>query len=377
MGFALNEEQTILQDVARKFFQEKMPVAHLRQLRDSQDPKSFDPQLWQEMAALGLTGTLISEDYDGTNFGALGLCLVLEEAGRTLAPSPLLSTSLIGAACLSLDGSEALKKQTLPKIASGEIVIALALEEGAHHAPYQIKARAVKSNGGFKISGSKVFVIDGMAGEKIIFAARTSGIPGERSGITLFLLDAGQLQRQPMQLADSRNYARVSADNLAVSADQIIGQENEGAEILDPVLDLARIGMASEMLGGIRAVFEQTLTHLKERKQFGAIIGSFQALKHRAAQMFCEIELSHSVARDAASAAQERRNNIPSLASLAKARLCDCARLVTSEAVQMHGGMGMTDEIDIGLFLKRARVQAAAFGDARYHRDRFATLEGF
>ncbi len=376
MAFTLNEEQTMLQDAARRFFQEKMPVAHLRKLRDKQDPQAFDPQLWREMAALGLTGTLIKEKYGGTNFGPLGLCLALEEAGRTLAPSPLLSTALIAASCISLGGSQEQKQQILPKITSGEIVVALALEEGAHHAPYQIKARAEKSNGGIKISGKKTFVIDGMASDQIIFAARSSGAPDERAGSTLFFLDAQQLSRQNMHLADSRNYALVEA-NLTVSENQIIGQIGKGAEILDPVLDLARIGIACEMLGSTRAVFEQTLSHIKERKQFGAIIGSFQALKHRAAQMFCEIELAHSVARDAASAAQERRNNIPALASLSKARLCECSRLVTNEAVQMHGGMGMTDEVDIGLFLKRARAQAAAFGDARYHRNRFATLEGF
>ena len=377
MAFTLNEEQTMLQDVARRFFQEKMPVAHLRQLRDQKNPTGFDPKLWQEMGELGLTGTLIDEEYGGTNFGFLGLCLALEEAGRTLAPSPLLSTALIGASVLILGGSAAHKQNILPKIAAGEIVLALALDEGAHHAPNNIKAAAEKSDKGFKVSGDKTFVIDGWAADHIIFAARTSGAGHERTGITLFLLDAAQVKREPLHLADSRNYALISADNVAARDDQIIGRIGDGADILEPVLDLARIGIACEMLGGARAAFEQTLAYIKERKQFGEIIGSFQALKHRAAQMFCEIELAHSVARSAASAAQERRNNIPTMASHAKARLAACARLVTNEAVQMHGGMGMTDEFDIGLYLKRARVAAATFGNRQYHSDRFATLEGF
>ena len=369
--FELNEEQQMLQEQAKRFFQEKMPVAHLRKLRDAKDGLGFDKALWKEMAELGLTGTLIPETYGGTEFGALGLCLILEEAGRTLAPSPLFSTSLLAASILVLGGNEEQKQSLLPKITSGDSVIALALEEGAHHNPDDLAAKAESTGAGFRLSGKKTFVIDGAAADKIIFVAKTD------AGKTLFLLDGDQTQRVKMHFADSRDYAQVSVDGLAVDKSQIIGTENNGDDILTPALDLARIGMACEMLGGVRECFERTLEHLKERSQFDQIIGSFQALKHRAAKLFCEIELSHSVSRAAASAYEARANNVPVMASLAKARLADVSRLMTNEAVQMHGGMGMTDELDFGLFLKRARIQAQIFGDARFHRARFATLEGF
>jgi alkylation response protein AidB-like acyl-CoA dehydrogenase len=369
--FELNEEQQMLQDSAKRFFQEKMPVAHLRKLRDNNDSIGFDKALWKEMGELGLTGTLIPETYGGTEFGAVGLCLILEEAGRTLAPSPLFSTSLIAASCLVHGGSEAQRQEILPKIAAGEITLALALEEGHHHNPDKIEAKAEKSSGDYKLTGKKTFVIDGAAADKIIFVANSG------SGKTLFLLDGDKFQRTKMNFADSRNYAALTADSLEVGLDDIIGAENAGDDILNPVLDLASIGMACEMLGGVRECFERTLEHLKERKQFDEIIGKFQALKHRAAKLFCEIELSHSASRAAASAYEARTNSVPMMASLAKARLSEVSRLMTNEAVQLHGGMGMTDELDFGLFMKRARVQAQTFGDARFHRARFARLSGF
>lgn len=367
--FELTEEQQMLQEQAKRFFQDKMPVTHLRALQDKGE--SFDKNLWAEMGQLGLTGTLIPETYGGTEFGFVGLCLILEEAGRTLAPSPLFSTGLLAAAALTAGGTEEQKKDILPKIASGEIVIALALEEGAHHNPDAITATAEKTNGGFRLNGKKTFVMDGAAADKIIFVAKGS------AGNTLFLIDGDKLNCTPLNFADGRNYASVEANNLEISADALLGGESGGEDLLHSVLDLARIAIASEMLGSVRACFELTLAHLKERKQFDSIIGSFQALKHRAAVMFCEIELSHSAVRAAARSVDLRANNVPSMASLAKARLADVARLVTNEGVQMHGGMGMTSELDLGLFMKRARIQAQIFGNARFHRARFAQLEGF
>ena len=371
MAFALNEEQSLLQEQAKKFFQEEMPVAHLRHLRDTEDAIGFDPKLWRQMGELGLTGTLIAEDFGGTDFGALGLCVICEEAGRTLAPSPLFSTSLLAAAIISAAGSAAQKRELLPKIAQAEIVIALAVDEDAHHAPDNLGARAEKSDGGYVLNGRKIFVIDGQAADKIIFASHIDG------GRALFLLDAAEVERIPMALTDSRNYATVIADNIKLNPEQMIGTAEQGSAALDLALDLGRIAMASEMLGGAREVFERTLAHIKERKQFGQVLGAFQALKHRMAKLYCEIELSHSAVRAAAEAYENRANNIPLMASLAKARLCDCAKLASNEAVQLHGGMGMTDEVDIGLFLKRARVQAQIFGDAHFHRARFASLEAF
>ena len=373
MAFTLNEEQIMLQDSARRFFQDKMPITHLRHLRDQKDKLALDPKLWKEMGQMGLNGTLISEDYGGTDFGVLGLCLIFEEAGRVLAPSPLFSTALCAATMIALGASSSQKEALLPQIANGDIIIALALDEGAHHAPNTISARAKKTSQGYHLSGQKKFVIDGAVADKIIFVAKIEGSAHK----SLFLIDGQDAKRVQLDLADSRNYANIEVKDLLVKEEHIIGGVDGGDKILEPVLDLGRIAIASEMLGMVREVFERIIEHLKERKQFDQTIGSFQALKHRAAQMFCEIELCHSATREAAFAADQRANHLPLLASLAKARLCDCTRLVTNEGVQMFGGMGMTDELDMGLFMKRARVQAQILGDGGFHLNRFATLEAY
>ena len=370
----LTEEQTMLRDAARTWTQEKSPVAALRKARDA--GTGFDASAWAEMGQMGWAGVVVPEAYGGSDFGYLGLGLILEETGRTLTSSPLLSTALAGASALILGGSDAQKEAWLPKIAAGEIIAALAVDEGAHHAPERTAATAAKSGDGYVLSGSKTFVLDGLNADLFIVAARESGKPGETAGVSLFLVPAGTagLTVSPLKLADSRAHAQLTLSDVKLGAGARL---SGGYDTLEQTLDRARAGLAAEMLGQAAQAFDVTLDYLKTRRQFGQLIGSFQALQHRAAKMYSELELSRSAVEVALAAIDAGANNIPELVSLAKARMGDTLHLISSETVQMHGGIGMTDEHDAGLYLKRARVAEAAFGGQTYHRDRYARIHGY
>ena len=379
MALVLTEEQTMLRDMAKDFFTEQVPVTNLRKLRDEEDADGYDKAVWQQIVELGFAGILIPEEHGGTGFGPMGLGIVMKEAGRTLAASPLYSTAVLGAGLVMAAGSESQKAELLPKIAAGELLTALALDETTHHNPLNTAMAAEKSSDGYTLSGEKRFVIDGHIADKLIVVARTSGKAGDTKGLSMFLVDpsAKGVSVTRTHMVDSRNAALVQFDNVGVAADDALGGIDAAWPELENVLDLGRVCIAAEMLGGAETVFDTTLDYLKERKQFGAIIGTFQALKHRAAEMFCEVEICQSVVLDALSALDERRNDVPRAASLAKARVGDAARLITNEGVQMHGGIGMTDAVDVGLFLKRARVQAQMLGDTNFHRARYADLGGY
>jgi alkylation response protein AidB-like acyl-CoA dehydrogenase len=379
MPFALTPEQESIRETARRFVAERAPVAHLRRLRDTGDPTGFDRGLWREMASLGFAGITLPTEHGGSGLGLAELGLVLEEHGRALVPSPLVSTVLLGATAIAIGGTPAQKGEHLPLVATGERILALAHEEGTRHAPYRVATRAVRIEGGFRLSGEKVFVLDGHAADVLVVVARTSGSAGDRDGLTLFLVPASAPGVSAMRtfLVDSRGAARVRLDGVAVAPAAVLGEVDRGADVLDAVLDRAAAGLSAEMLGSTEEVFERTVAYLKERRQFGVPIGSFQALKHRAAQMFCEIELTRSVVMDALRAVDEGRSDVKLAASAAKARATDAFLLVSAEAVQMHGGAGVTDELDIGLFLKRARAAEMTFGGAAYHRDRHARLSGY
>lgn len=375
----LNEEQTLLKDTAKEFCKENAPVSALRKLRDDRDETGFSRDLWQQMVELGWAGILIPEEYDGLDFGYVGLGVILEETGRTLVASPLVATVLLGGSAVTLGGTEEQKKEILPSIAAGELLMTLAVDEKVHHAPTNISCSAERVDSGFKINGSKLFVMDGHVADQLIVVTRTSGQDSDSSGITLLLVDrkAAGVSIKRTWMVDSRNAADIDFKDVQVPESAVLGRVDRGFELLDKVLDIGRIGLAAEMLGSVQEVFDITLNYLKEREQFGVPIGSFQALKHRAATMFCEIELSKSVVQEALSKLDEGSDTVPTNASLAKAKLCDTFFLVSNEGVQMHGGIGMTDEYDIGFYLKRARVVQQAFGDAEFHRDRYATLNGF
>ncbi|MEI9932981.1 MAG: acyl-CoA dehydrogenase family protein [Rhizomicrobium sp.] len=364
----LTEEQGMLRDAAKAWVQEKSPVTAFRKLRDSGNPDGFDRAAWREMAEMGWSGILIPEDFGGTGLGYLTLGLVLEEAGRTLTASPLISTALTATTALLLGGNEAQKKEWLPKIAEGAIVATLAVDEHAHHHPSKIELKATKNGSGYTLSGKKTFVLDGGSADLLVVAANTS------NGVTLFLVkgDAKGLTKQRLHSVDSRGMANLTFDNVA--ADSVFGIEGQGATLLEKILDRARAGLAAEMLGTATQAFETTLDYLKTRTQFGQLIGTFQALQHRAAKMYTDLELTRSCVEAALSAIDREANDVPQLVSLAKARASETLHTVSNEMVQMHGGIGMTDAHDAGLYLKRARVAEATWGGASFHRDRYATL---
>ncbi len=379
MALVLSDEQELLKETVREFARDKTPVSRLRALRDSKDATGFGRDLWKEMGALGWTGILLPESCGGSDLGYAELGVVLEELGRTLAPEPFLSTVVLGATAIELGGSDAHKEAILPGIAKGERVLALAFREQGRFAPYAVSTKAEATSGGFRLTGEKRFVLDGHVADDLLVVARTSGDSGDREGLTLFLVDpavdAVQITRTIM--VDSRNAARVRLDGVDVDHSQVIGEVDRAADILDPVFDRATIALSAELLGTLSEAWERALEYLKTREQFGVKIGSFQALKHRAALMFCEVELCRSVVMEALRAIDDDQPNVPQLASAAKARVSDAAVLIACEAVQMFGGIGMTDEEEIGFFLKRARAAELTLGDASYHRDRFARLSGY
>ena len=374
----LTEEQTMLRDAAKGWASESAPVSALRKLRDGKSGRTFDPAAWTEMGQMGWAGVIVPEAYDGSAFGYLGLGLILEETGRTLAASPLLSTAMIAASALQLGGSDAQKQAWLPRIAAGDVVATLAVDEGSHHAPARTALAATKGGDGYVLNGTKTFVLDGEAADLLIVAARTGGKPGDTDGLTLFLVasDTPGVTRTHLALADSRGAARIAFDGVQVGADAVLGEVGKGWAVLEPVLDRAYAGLAAEMLGSASAAFDITLDYLKTRTQFGQVIGTFQALQHRAAKWFTDLETTRSCV-EAALEALDAGGDTRALASLAKAKASELVHLASNEMVQMHGGIGMTDAHDAGLYMKRARVTEALFGGASFHRDRYARLMGF
>lgn len=368
-----------MRTAARAFARERSPIAHLRALRDGRDPLGYSRDVWREMAGLGFAGMTFPEELGGGGLGFAELGVVLEELGRHLAPTPLLSTVLLGGAAVWVGGPEPLRAAILPAIASGNAVVALASDEGVRHDPYAVATRAERDAQGYALRGEKAFVVDGHGADAFVVVARTSGAPGEREGLTLFHVSgaARGLSTRRLETVDSRNVARMRLDAVRASEKDIVGLPDRGADVLDVVLSRAAAALSAEMLGGLSEAFDRTIAYLKTRKQFGAYIGSFQALKHRASWMFCEVELTRSLVLEALRAIDEGRDDAPLLASAAKARASDTYVLVTNEAVQMHGGVGVTDELDIGLYMKRARVAEQLLGAPAYHRDRFARLRGY
>ena len=375
----LNEEQSMLRDAAKSWTQEKSPVTAFRKMRDSGVEIGYDANAWNEMAEMGWAGVIIPEEYGGSAFGYLSMGLILEELGRTLTASPLIASGVGAASALILGGSDSQKSEWLPKIADGSVVGALAVDEGPHHAPEKVALAATKSGAGYSLSGTKTFVIEGLAANLLVVSARTSGKPGDKDGITLFLVpaDAKGVSRKRLALADSRGAANITFDKVEVGADAVLGAADKGWDVLEKTLDRVRAALAAEMLGSANQAFETTLDYLKVRVQFGQVIGSFQALQHRAAKMFTDLELARSAVEAALQAIDADSPDVAELVSLSKAKMGDVFHLVSNEMVQMHGGIGMTDAHDSGFYLKRARAAEAAFGSQSYHRDRYARINGY
>ena len=379
MKLILTEEQKFLRDTAKDFAQERTPVTHFRALRDSKDETLWDKDIWQEMVNLGWSGILIPEEFGGSDFGVAGISVILQEIGKTLTPSPLFSTGVLGAYAISNFGTQEQKEKYLPKIVNGEITTALAVDESSHHDPSKTLFMAKKNSGEYFLNGKKTFVIDGASADVLIVLARTSGNFGELAGLTLFIVDSDSdgLNRIKLDMADSRNYANIEFNDVKCFEKNVLGTVESGGETVERILDIGRITMAAEMLGNAESAFETTIEYLKQRKQFGVLIGTFQALQHRAAEMFCEIELTKSAVMAAVHGADENSNELQRLSSLAKTMAGETLHLVSNEAIQMHGGIGVTDEYDLGFFIKRSRVAEQIFGSSIYHTERYANLSGF
>jgi len=379
MPLVLNEEQLLLKSTAEDFFRDKAPVNALRKLRDEHNADGFSRELWRDMVAMGWSGTFLPERFGGLDCGFTELGVVLQAGGRTLVASPLFSSVVLAASAILLGGDESQKTALLPRIASGDLLATLALQEGPHHDPGAITTTATANGDGYLISGRKVYVPDGHVADRFVVVARAAGQGGEEHGLSLFLVDRHtpgvSVERRIM--VDSRNMADVTLAAVPVSRADLLGEPGEGRGLLERVLDRGNVALAAEMLGSLQAAFERTMDYLKQREQFGQLIGSFQALQHRAAKMFCEIELSKSVVLKALEAIDRDADELPLLASLAKVQLAETFRLVSDEAIQMFGGIGMTDEEDIGFYLKRARVAQQMLGDEHYHVQRYARLRGY
>jgi alkylation response protein AidB-like acyl-CoA dehydrogenase len=382
MALALTEEQEILQRTAREFVQGKSSLKRIRALRDDPTGAGFSPELWTDMARLGWLGIVMPEEYGGAGLGWTDLMVVLEELGRGLVPEPVVGTLLLGTTTLLLGGSDAQRRTHLPAVVAGERRLAVAYQEpGGRYAHHRVETRAERGRGGWTLTGRKLHVLDGNGADWFVVSARTAGGTRDETGVSLFLIPRGArgIAVEAQRRVDSRGAALLQLEGVDVGADAVVGAEGEGTRLLGRVLDRATIGLCAEMLGGMAACFDMTLAYLKTRKQFGVPIGSFQALKHRAARIFVELELARSIVLAAHRALDDAADDarIARLASAAKARCSDAFVLAGNESVQMHGGIGMTDEHDVGFFLKRARAAEITFGDAAFHRDRVARLDGY
>jgi alkylation response protein AidB-like acyl-CoA dehydrogenase len=373
----LTDDQKMLQETAATFLAEEGGIAkQLRHWRDIQCKDGFGHGLWKQFAELGLTGICIPESHGGMGLGATEAALVLEEIGRNLTPSPFLATAVVGAR--AIEGT-AHADRWYPAILSGEAVLALAVDEGSRHAPEQTALQAKRQGNGFVLNGAKQFVIQGASADMIVTAARTGGSPGEEEGLTLFAVPKGAagVNVENVALVDSSKAARLTFDGVALDADAVIGEVDNGWQALTRALAAGRAGASAELVGVAGGASTMTLDYLKQRKQFGKFIGEFQALQHRAAHLYAEIEIARAAAYKAAQLLDSGDEWSELYVSVAKAKAANVASLAVREGVQMHGGIGMTDEHDIGLFMKREAVLGELFGDVYYHRERVAALSGY
>ena len=373
MNMVFSEEQRLLADTARDFLDAHCPVAALRRLRDGRDALGYDPEVWRQMVDLGWTAIPFPEALGGLDFGYSGMGAVFEQMGRTLAASPLFATVVLGGSALSLGGTPEQQAAHIGPIIAGDRRFALAVDEGRRHDPAAIALAARRTEAGYTLDGEKVFVLDGHVADWLVVAARTAGRAGEQAGLSLFLVDAKTpgVERQRNRVLDSRNAARVRFNGVRVDAAALLGQADAGWALLDESLDRGRACLAAEMLGMGQWLFDTTMHYLKERIQFDVPIGSFQALQHRAAWLYAELELARSTVMAGLAAINADAGERRQLVSLAKAKMGAVLERISGEAVQMHGGIGVTDELDVGLYLKRGRVARHVFGDNDFHAQRY------
>ncbi|XP_060085186.1 acyl-CoA dehydrogenase IpdE2-like [Ylistrum balloti] len=380
MNTILTTEQKLLVETITKIVQEQVDIEALRRYRDDRSLPGYDPKLWQQLAELGFLGLAIPETYGGADLSFFEVCLLLEATGSKLMPEPLLSTTILATELLKMAGNKTLCQEFLPKLATGNLIITLAhQEQESHYNRYHIEATAKREGDTYTLNGRKTHVLDGHISDTYIMLFRTGGQTQDRDGLTLFLVPKDQtgLKVTRQHQIDGRNTAIIECTNIIVKESARLGSENEAATLLDPIFDLATIALSAEMLGAAQAAFDLTLDYLKERQQFDQPIGAFQALQHRAARLFVDLSLARSAVLTAAAAAGNKNQDLALFASLAKAKMTDTFERITSEGIQMHGGVGVTDEYDIGFYFKRARAAATLFGDAAWHKNRLATLKGY
>jgi alkylation response protein AidB-like acyl-CoA dehydrogenase len=367
-----NEDQLMLKDSVSPFLAEKAPVSHLRSLRDRRDERGFSESLWGEFKEMGLTGMLVPDAHGGLGMGHMEAGIVLEEIGRNLTPSPFLTTSVGAVAALSAAGGTQADRW-LPAIAAGEAILALAVDEKARHRPDHVATKAVRSGNGFRLDGQKSFVLHGYVANALIVSAQAD------EGLTLFLVPQGSagLSADPRLLVDSSLASIVTLNGVEVDSDAVLGDVGGGEAVLKALLSATRTGAAAEMVGVGQGAMDMTVGYLKERKQFGRLIGEFQALQHRAAHLYGEMEVARATVMKAQQLLDEGSDAAELYVSVAKAKAGRAANLAVREAVQMHGGIGMTDEFDVGLYMKRDRALSEFMGDAAYHADRVARLNGY
>ncbi len=375
MPLYLDDDQTVLQDTIRDFVAEHAPVSHMRALRDAEDETGFSRELWKQFAEMGFTGILIGEDQGGLGLGHVEAGVVLEQIGRNLSPSPFLTTAVAAVEALKGTGQA---ERWFPRIIAGETVAALAIDEAAKHRD-TIAMTAERAGNGFRLTGAKRFVAHGHTADLIIVAARTAGGADDADGITLFAVskDAAGLSANAERLADASLAARLDFDGVEVDADAVIGEVDAGRAPLDRLLRSGRTGASAELLGVGGGAMDMTIGYMKQRKQFGTLIGSFQALQHRAAHLYSEMEVARAAVLKAQQLLDTGSDRADEAVSVAKAMTALATTLSVQESVQMHGGIGMTDEYDIGFYMKRARVLAELFGDANFHADRLAIAAGY
>lgn len=379
MSLVYSEEQQLLADTAAEFLMAKSPVAAQRKLRDAGVAEGFDAALWREMVDMGWSAIPFPEAVGGLAFGCKGLGAVFEQIGRNLSASPLLSSVVLGGGVIELAGSAAQQAEWMAALIAGEKRIALALDEQPRHDPAAVALNATRDGEDYVLNGAKAFVADGIGADAFVVAARTGGLAGERAGISLFLVPAGApgLQVSAMKTLDARNHANLVLQDVRLAAATLLGVEGEGFQALDAALDRGRVCLAAELLGATQSLFDATVEYLKTRVQFDVPIGSFQALQHRAAWCFAQLQLARSTVMAGLAALDDPALDAAArarMASLAKWKAGEVAHRISREAVQMHGGMGVTDELDVGLYLKRIRVAQASLGDGDFHVQRFGEL---
>ena len=384
MPLLLTEEQEMLRRSATDFLADRASLVQFRVWRERTHEQAFDPELWREIVGMGWPGIAISESQGGAGLGFAGLGIVLEQLGRHLSVTPMNSTVLYAATTIQLLGSAQEQAALLPQIIEGSLTFSLAWDERSHFDPFRVATAARSTAGGWLLNGCKRGIADLSSVDQFLVVCRLTGEAGDREGLGVFIVarHAARLRIEVTPMVDGRNCGEIVLDGVELSAEALLGGGVASAAVLERLADIINAGLAAELLGISEETFSRTLRYLKERSQFGKLIGSYQALQHRAANWFVELQLARSLVQEAllaldAEPGSPLAKQRSALASMAKAKASQVAELATNEAIQMHGGIGMTDAHDIGLYIKRARTLEQAFGDQSYHLDRLASLAGY